>query len=117
MKKYSIDRQNYHIFKIEGSGSRQYVHFQWGKFDFRMIFSAIKSEKAKENTTNTFIKNGKYFLVEVFEVLYHGEWFRFIKPTAHGIQLEETLWTNNGKDYYVEFPKDCLLYTSDAADE
>ena len=47
----------------------------------------------------------EYDTDKMFEVLYHNEWYEFVKPTAHGMQLEETLWQCNGKDYYVEFPR------------
>ena len=48
----------------------------------------------------------EYDTVKIFEVLYQNEWFEFVKPTTHGMQIEETLWHNDGEDYYVEFPKD-----------
>ena len=38
MKNYSIDRQNYRIFKSEKSPDSPFVHFFWGKFDFRLSF-------------------------------------------------------------------------------
>ncbi len=107
MRKYSIDRQNYHIFKTETSEKKPYVHFQWGKFDFRMTFKAGSKDIVRENPKKAFsAENGKQYLAELFEVLYQGEWYEFVKPTAHGMELEETLWSRNGQDYYVEFPKD-----------
>ena len=107
MRQYTIDRQNYHIFKTETSEKKPYVHFQWGKFDFRMTFNAGSKDIIRENPKKTFsAENGKQYLAELFEVLYQGEWYGFVKPTAHGMELEETLWSRNGQDYYVEFPKD-----------
>ena len=107
MRQYSIDRQNYHIFKTETSEKKPYVHFQWGKFDFRMTFNADSKDIIRENPKKAFsAENGNQYLAELFEVLYQGEWFEFVKPTAHGMELEETLWSRNGQDYYVEFPKD-----------
>ena len=107
MRQYTIDRQNYHIFKTETSEKKPYVHFQWGKFDFRMTFNAGSKDIIRENPKKAFsAENGKQYLAELFEVLYQGEWYEFVKPTAHGMELEETLWSRNGQDYYVEFPKD-----------
>jgi len=107
VRQYSIDRQNYHIFKTETGEKNQHVHFQWGKFDFRMTFNAGSKDAVRKNPKNAFsAKNGKQYLAEIFEVLYQGEWYEFVKPTAHGMELEETLWSRNGQDYYVEFPKD-----------
>ena len=107
MRQYTIDRQNYHIFKTETSEKKPYVHFQWGKFDFRMTFNADSKDIIRENPKKAFsAENGNQYLAELFEVLYQGEWFEFVKPTAHGMELEETLWSRNGQDYYVEFPKD-----------
>ena len=107
MRQYSVDHQNYHIFKTETGEKNPYVHFQWGKFDFRMTFNTCSKDAVQENPKKAFSSaNGKQYLAGLFEVLYQSEWFEFVKPTAHGMQLEETLWSRNGQDYYVEFPKD-----------
>ena len=52
------------------------------------------------------LQDGSKYYSEKFEVLYHNQWYEFVKPTAHGMQFEETLWRCNGKDYYAEFPRD-----------
>ena len=58
------------------------------------------------NSNNIFSsQDGNKYAAEKFEVLYHNEWYEFVKPTAHGMQFEETLWRLNGKDYYAEFPR------------
>ena len=107
MKNYTVDHQNYHIFKAESGTDSQFVHFQWGKFDFRMTFSIFEKEESQINSKNTYSsQNGGRYAADKFEVLYHNEWYEFVKPTAHGMQFEETLWRRNGKDYYVEFPRD-----------
>ncbi len=106
MKTYSVDHQNYHIFKTGIGAKKQFVHFQWGKFDFRMSFIILTNIKQDNPEKTISANNGSKYLIEKFEVLYQNEWFEFIKPTAHGMQLEETLWHRNGQDYYVEFPKD-----------
>ena len=109
MKKYTIDHQNYHIFKAESGTDSQLVHFQWGKFDFRMTFSISKKEEIHINSKNLYTsQDGSNYASDRFEVLYHNQWYEYIKPTAHGMQLEETLWRNNGIEYYAEFPKDLL---------
>ena len=107
MKNYSVDHQNYQIFKAKTCNNSQYVHFQWGKFDFRMTFTAAAKDAIRNNPKLAFsAPNGKKYLAEKFEVLHRNEWFEFVKPTAHGMQLDETLWQWNGQDYFVEFPKD-----------
>ncbi len=107
MKNYTVDHQNYHIFKVETGIDSQFVHFQWGKFDFRMTFSITEKDESQINSKNMFSsQDGSKYAADKFEVLYHNEWYEFVKPTAHGMQFEETLWRRNGKDYYVEFPKD-----------
>ena len=107
MKNYSVDHQNYHIFKAETGNKNQYVHFQWGKFDFRITFTAAAKDAIRNNLKLAFsAPNGEKYLSEKFEVLHRNEWFEFVKPTAHGMQLDETLWQWNGQDYFVEFPKD-----------
>ena len=64
-------------------------------------------DESQRNSKNIFSsQDGSKYAAEKFEVLYHNEWYEFVKPTAHGMQFEETLWQCNGKDYYVEFPRD-----------
>ena len=107
MKNYTVDHQNYHIFKAESGIDSQFVHFQWGKFDFRMTFPISENNESQINSKNMFSsQDGSKYAADKFEVLYHNEWYEFVKPTAHGMQFEETLWRRNGKDYYVEFPRD-----------
>ena len=107
MKKYTVDHQNYHIFKAESGTDSQFVHFQWGKFDFLITFSIFKMDESQINSKNIYAtKDGIKYTSGKFEVLYHNEWYQFVKPTAHGMLFEEILWRRNGKDYYVEFPKD-----------
>ena len=106
MKNYTVDHQNYQIFKTGNVNKKQFVHFQWGKFDFRMTFIISKNTQQKNPEKTLSAKNGCKYLIGKFEVLYQNEWFEFVKPTAHGMQFEETLWHSNGEDYYVEFPKD-----------
>jgi len=107
VKSYSVDHQNYQIFKAETGNKSQYVHFQWGKFDFRMTFTVAAKDAIRNNPKLAFsATNGKKYLAEKFEVLHKNEWFEFVKPTAHGMLLDETLWQWNGQNYFVEFPKD-----------
>ena len=107
MKNYTVDHQNYHIFKAESGTDSKFVHFQWGKFDFRMTFSIFKKDESQINTKKIYSsQDGNKYVSEKFEVLYHNKWYDFIKPTAHGMQFEEILWRRNGQDYYAEFPRD-----------
>ena len=107
MKNYTVDHQNYHIFIAESGIDSQFVHFQWGKFDFRMTFSISEKDESQINSKNMFSsQDGSKYAADKFEVLYHNKWYEFVKPTAHGMQFEETLWRRKGKDYYVEFPRD-----------
>ena len=107
MKNYTVDHQNYQIFKAELGTDSKFVHFQWGKFDFRMTFSISEKDESQIKSNNIFSsQDGSKYAADKFEVLYHNEWYEFVKPTAHGMQFEETLWRRNGKDYYVEFPRD-----------
>ena len=106
MRHYSVDNQNYYIFKTNTVEKTPYVHFQWGKFDFRMIFVTGTKDLINKNLKIAFsAANGEQYLANTLEVFYQNEWFEFVKPTSHGIQLEETLWTFGGKNYFVEFPK------------
>ena len=106
MRHYSVDNQNYYIFKTNTVEENPYVHFQWGKFDFRMTFFSGKKNIIQENSKIAFTSaNGDQFLAKSLEVFYQNEWFEFVKPTSHGMQLEETLWTFEDKNYFVEFPK------------
>ena len=107
MKNYTVDHQIYHILKAESGTDAQFVHFQWGKFDFRMTFSISEKDESQINSKNTYSsQEGSKYAADKFEVLYHNEWYEFVKPTAHGMQFEETLWRSNGKDYYVEIPRE-----------
>ena len=106
MRHYAVDNQNYYIFKTNTVEENPYVHFQWGKFDFRMTFFSGKKNFIQENSKTAFTSaNGDQFLAKSLEVFYQNEWFEFVKPTSHGMQLEETLWTFEDKNYFVEFPK------------
>ena len=53
-------------------------------------------------------ESGQYLVLKSLQNLYRTEWYEFVRPTAHGLQLEETLWQNNGKSHYVEYPQDLL---------
>ena len=75
MKNYTVDHQNYHIFKAESGTDSQFVHFQWGKFDFRMTFSIFEKDENQINSKNIFSsQDGSKYASDKFEVLYHNEW-------------------------------------------
>jgi len=72
-----------------------------------MTFSISKKDESQINLKNMYSsQDGNKYTADKFEVLYHNEWYEFVKRTAHGMQFEETLWRCNGRDYYVEFPRD-----------
>jgi len=72
-----------------------------------MTFSISEKDESQISSKNTYSsQDGSQYAADKFEVLYHNEWYEFVKITAHGMQFEETLWRRNGKDYYVEFPRD-----------
>jgi len=72
-----------------------------------MTFSISEKDDNKINSKNMYSsQDGSRYATDKLEVLYHNEWYEFVKPTSHGMQFEETLWRRNGIDYYVEFPKD-----------
>ena len=109
MKNYTVDHQNYHIFKAESDIDYQLVHFQWGKFDFRMTFSISRKDESLINSKKIYSsQDGNKYSSEKFEVLYHNQWYEYLETTSHGMQFEETLWRRDGKDYYAEFPRDLL---------
>ena len=71
MKKYTVDHQNYHIVKAESGTDSQFVHFQWGKFDFRMTFSISKKDEIQTNSKNLYSsQDGSKYASDKFEVLY-----------------------------------------------
>ena len=35
-------------------------------------------------------ESGQYFVLQSLQNLYRTEWYEFVRPTAHGLQLEET---------------------------
>ena len=71
-----------------------------------MSFSISEKDESQINSKNIFSsQDGRKYAADKFEVLYHNKWYEFVKPTAHGMQFEETLWRRNGKDYYAEFPR------------
>ncbi len=105
MNRYTVDRQNYSIFKTGSNPEHPYVHFFWGKFDFRLTFQPLQDERAENNREPTYSLNGKPYRAAELELLHHDQWYRLVGPTAHGLQLEETLWERKGEKLRVEFPK------------
>ena len=91
MKNYSIDRQNYRIFKSEKSSDSPFVHFFWGKFDFRLSFEINPDSSTEKDSKLLFSGQGKQFQSGTLELLHHHKWYQYVKPTAHGLVLEETL--------------------------
>ena len=109
MNSYTFRRQNYFVFKVDHDPVMPSVHFLWGKFDFRAILERTEESKAVAQPDRGFRnESDQYFVLKSLQNLYRMEWYEFVRPTAHGLQLEETLWQNNGKSHYVEYPQDLL---------
>jgi len=113
VKNYSVDRQNYRIFKTEKNQDKPHVHFFWGKFDFRMSFFVCLELSSGEDSVLLFSGQGKKYKAGTLEILHHHQWYQFVKPTGHGLVLEETLWEKDEKKHYVEFPRDLYRITRD----
>ncbi len=108
MKRYTFNRQNYNIFKSDAEAERPFLYFFWGKFDFRLILVPTDAETAEAAPKKSFQRNGQFFIVESFQLKHHNEWFDYVKPTAHGLQLEETKWQNGDQAHYMEIPQNLL---------
>lgn len=106
MNSYTFRRQNYFVFQVDRDPVTPSVHFLWGKFDFRAILERTESKVMAQPDRGFRDESGQYFVLKSLQNLYRTEWYEFVRPTAHGLQLEETLWINNGKYHYVEYPQD-----------
>ena len=106
MNSYTFRRQNYFVFQVDCDPVTPSVHFLWGKFDFRAILERTESKVMAQPDRGFRDESGQYFVLKSLQNLYRTEWYEFVRPTAHGLQLEETLWINNGKYHYVEYPQD-----------
>jgi len=58
VKTYTVDHQNYRIFKTGIGAKKQFVHFKWGKFDFRMNFIILTNIKQGNPEKTISAKNG-----------------------------------------------------------
>ncbi|MGA1598920.1 MAG: hypothetical protein ACO4AU_07700 [bacterium] len=117
MKRYTFDRQNYQIFKVDAEAERPFVHFLWGKFDFKIVLVPTDAETAASLPKKSFERDGSFYVIENLLHLHHNQWYTFDRPTAHGLQLEETRWSCEGQTYYAEFPKDLLSMAARLASE
>ena len=106
MNSYTFRRQNYFVFQVDRDPVTPSVHFLWGKFDFRAILERTESKVMAQPDRGFRDESGQYFVLKSLQNLYRTEWYEFVRPTAHGLQLEETLWINNGKYHYMEYPQD-----------
>ena len=106
MNSYTFRRQNYFVFQVDRDPVTPSVHLLWGKFDFRAILERTESKVMAQPDRGFRDESGQYFVLKSLQNLYRTEWYEFVRPTAHGLQLEETLWINNGKYHYVEYPQD-----------
>ena len=105
--------ENYKIFKTEKNQDTPHVHFFWGKFDFRMSFVVCRESSNDKDSALLFSGQGKKYKAGSLELLHHHQWYQFVKPTGHGLVLEETLWEKEGEKHYVEFPRDLFRISRD----
>ncbi|MEL0219032.1 MAG: hypothetical protein VXA39_00355, partial [Deltaproteobacteria bacterium] len=89
MNSYTFRRQNYFVFQVDRDPVRPSIHFLWGKFDFRAILERTEEPKAMVQPDRGFRdESGQYFVLQSLQNLYRTEWYEFVRPTAHGLQLE-----------------------------
>ena len=72
MKNYSIDRQNYRIFKSEKSSDSPFVHFFWGKFDFRLSFEINSDSSTDKDSKLLFSLIDKDRVVQIVGLASEG---------------------------------------------
>ena len=71
MRHYSVENQNYYIFKKNNVEKKPFVQFQWGKFDFRMTFVSGEKDLIQENPKIAFsAAHGEKYLAKTLEVFY-----------------------------------------------
>ena len=109
MKDHHFDYQNYRVFKVEQAAESLFLHFFWGKFDFRLSLKKTEANFAQANAHFSFRAENEYWTVAQYQTLHHDEWYDFVKPTAHGLSLEESQWKLGKKVYYGEFPQDLKM--------
>ena len=82
-----------------------------------MTFEVVPDGTVQQQSGLSFDGEGRFYRPAKFELLHHHHWYRFVKPTAHGMVLEETLWEHQGKKHHVELPKDffaiCLNFCAE----
>jgi hypothetical protein len=108
VKSYTFRRQNYFVFQMaDATAAQPFVHFLWGKFDFRCTLKTVEKGEAEAQPKQSFSsEDGNFFALDSFQNLYRNEWYDFVKPTAHGLRLEETLWQRGDQLHYAEYPQD-----------
>jgi len=105
MKQYTVNHQNYQVLQTRQTKAPFSVQFQWGKFDFFFHFKKVDSGMSTDTQFYS-NKSGQMLSPSLLQISVKNERFDFVKPTAHGLSLEETLWRHEGKrDYYMELPK------------
>ena len=108
MKHHTINRQNYTSLKTESDSGQLLLHFMWGKFDFRLFLKPVGASEAEAKPKRSFRRNGAYYQVATLQLQHRNRWYEYVKPTAHGLQFEETLWRLEGASHHAEFPKNLL---------
>ena len=85
----SIENNNYHIFKVESKGGILEIYFIWGKTDFRFL---------KQKQEEKWIRKG----IQIFK---NSKWYDYQKAVHHGFLFDETYWTYEQEDIFIDLPK------------
>ncbi|MBQ31008.1 MAG: hypothetical protein CL923_00330 [Deltaproteobacteria bacterium] len=117
MKHHTINRQNYTILKTESGTGQLLLHFMWGKFDFRLFLKPVKAFEAEAKPKHRFQRDGVYYQVAALQLQHRNQWYEYVKPSAHGLQLEETQWQLEGASHHAEFPKNLLAAACQLAEQ
>ena len=88
LKTITLENDNYHIFKVEQKQGILEIYFIWGKTDFRTIWTKVSEIWVRKN----------------LQIFKHSRWYSYVKVTEHGVNLEETYWTHNDKDIFIDLP-------------
>lgn len=117
VKQHTINRQNYTILKTGNASGQLRLSFMWGKFDFRLLLKSVESTEAEAQPKRSFQRDGLHYQVASLQLQLRNRWYEYVKPTAHGLQLEETQWRWEGATHHAEFPKNLLAAACQLAEQ
>jgi len=117
VKQHTINRQNYSILKTGSESGKLLLHFMWGKFDFQLLLKSVGASEAQAQPKRSFRKGGAHYQVAALQLQLRNRWYEYVRPTAHGLQLEETQWRLEGATHHQEFPKNLLAVACQLAEQ